>query len=368
MTEKPSKPAGVTLPVKLNQAVQTLDLTPVADKVNLLGPRGVVHAGTGLRLWATMVTLSPIPDDEDVYPAIGRPGKLSLSKKGLLTLSSYRGVVWSEAHSHALSDAPPCQACVEVAIRLGRQEPLCSHNVGFKAVAAWLSPAGNWEVHYGTKYWLWDEELAEVQRVYRKQIAEGKLNEAHFDQRVEEEFRKRFRDRLAQVDTKAKLRVVRELGIKAAYTAAELARPFLCVRVEPDTSPEEVRRRGMASASEIFGASLTSLPALPGVDFARATESRAPDEEDENGGDAGQPEHAAPLSAEAAPGPAPPEQPELPAEGGEAVVCECGCGEVLPDNIVAYCQSAKGRKEFGGKNLCWASQGRMRAGVKGGSA
>lgn len=268
-----------TLPVKLDQAVQSLDLSRVGEQINVLGPRSVVFASEGMRLRAVEVRLSPKPDDGDVYPAPSGGGKLALAKNGLLKLSSARGIVWSPELSRMLSDAPPCEACTTTAMRLGRQ-PMCPHNVGFKAVGAWLDPTGQWESHFSTRYWCWDEELAEVKRLYRKQIADGKITEAQYDLKVEDEFNKRFRDRMGLAETKAMLRVIRQIGVKAAYAPQELNKGFLCVRVEPDMSVEEARRRGMASAAQIFGAATQPLLALPAPDFSHATEAAGPDDDE----------------------------------------------------------------------------------------
>lgn len=266
MAQEPKQTA--IIPVPINESVRSLDLSKVGDRLNILGPRGAIYAGDGMKLRAVIERLSTNPEDGDVYKAIGGGGKLSLAKIGLLKISSAKGIVWSPTESKFVADVPPCEGCVATALKLNRQ-PICPHNVAYRAVGAWLDPVGQWEVHSATKNWSWDEELDEVKRLYRKQIEDGRLTETAFEQRVQEEFRKRFRDRLTLVETKAKNRVVREAGLKAAYTPQELQKGFLCVRVEPDISVEEARRRGMASAAQIFGAA-TALPALPQPDFTRA--------------------------------------------------------------------------------------------------
>jgi len=360
---------GKLAPIPLNQAVVVLDLTAASQKYNVLGSCGVIYAGAGMRMRAVAVQISPKVEDGDVYPAPSGQGKVALAKNGLLKIASAHGIIWDPVGSKMMSDAPPCIACVETGQRLGRP-PFCAHNMGFKAVGAWLNAMGQWEVHCATRYWSWDEELAEVQRVYRKQLRDGKITEAEFDSRVQDEFQKRFRDRFTLVETKAMLRVVRQLGLKAAYLPGELAKPFLAVHVEPDISIEEARRRGMLSAREIFGAEmqLPGLPAgLPAPDFSRATEAAA-GAEDENG-NSGEPAGGA-STDEAAEEQSPPDgaQSELPA-GGSGVVCDWqGCGEVLTDRIVAYCQGPVGQKKFSGKSYCWKHQGMAGAGVKGGGA
>jgi len=356
------------LPVKLDQAMQSLDLSTVGEQINVLGPRSVVFASEGMRLRAVEVRLSIKPDDGDVYPAPSGGGKLALAKNGLLKVSSAKGIVWSAEQSRMTGDAPPCEACTTAAMRLGRQ-PMCPHNVGFKAVGAWLDPAGQWEPHYATRYWCWDEELAEVKRVYRKQIAEGKITEAQYDLKVEDEFNKRFRDRFALAETKAMLRVIRQIGVKAAYAPQELNKGFLCVRVEPDMSVEEVRRRGMASASQIFGAATRPMLALPAPDYSQATEAAGPEddepeaeqgsEQQEAGGETPPP----PESEEGQQG----QQGQMPLGNASDQVCCDDCGKPLADNVVAYCQSARGREEFGGRNYGFCCQNKHRGAARKGA-
>lgn len=273
------------LAIPVGQAVQTLDLAPVAARFNILGATGLMlSANEGLRLRAVIVQLSPSPDDNDVYPSPAGHGKLALAKQGLLKVAEAKGIIWSDEHSRRVNDAPPCAACAEKAADQGRTITTCHHNVGFKAVGAWLDPAGQWRRSYATRYWLYDEERAEVERTYRKQLAAKKIGKSELDQKIEDEFNKRLHDRHALAETKAKLRVIREIGVKAAYTPQELKRGFLCVRAEPDITPEEAKRQALASASEIFGGMAGELPArvaLLGPDFEGAQEL----EEDESDSD-----------------------------------------------------------------------------------
>jgi hypothetical protein len=338
------------LPVKLNEAVQSLDLSKVGEQINVLGPHSVVFASEGMRLRAIEVRLSPKPEDGDVYPSPSGGGKVALSKNGLLKIASAKGIVWSSTDSKMVSDAPPCEACVQAAGALQRPA-MCPHNVGFKAVAAWLDPAGQWETHYASRYWCWDEELREVKRLYKKQVAEGRIPESEYDARVADEFHKRFRDRFSLAETKAMLRVIRQVGVKAAYAPQELARGFLAVRVEPDMSVEEVRRRGMASAAEIFGAATAPQPALPPPDFSKATDLGPGD----NGGD----EEQQPPTDEPGERVDPDTGEVTPAEGQQGfddmVLCFACQGQLTPKEL-AFCQSERGRKQFGGRNLCYQCQ------------
>ena len=273
-TKALAKPSDLAQLIPIGRAVRQVDLAPLAQRINLLGPRSMVYAGDGMRLRPVFVQLSQSPDDGDVYPAPSGQGKVALTKQGLLKLAEAKGVIWSDAHSKRVDDAPPCEACTEKAADTGRKV-FCPHNVGFKAVCAWLDAAGQWQPHYATRYWCYDEELAEVERVYRKQLADGKIKADQVAPKVRDEFNKRYKDRLALAETKAKLRAIREIGVKAAYAPAELARGFLALRTEPDISDEEAKRRGMASAAQIFGPVLdaASFAALPAPDFEHAVDS-----------------------------------------------------------------------------------------------
>lgn len=331
-------------------AVKTLDLSKVGDRINILGPRNVVYAGEGMQLRAVEVRLSANPNDADVYPAIGRSGELSIGKIGLLKLASAKGVIWSPRDSGFVQDASPCAACVERALQMNRQ-PICPHNIGYRAVGAWLDPTGAWEVHTATKYWSWDEELEEVRRVYRKQLESGRITAQVFDQKVQDEFQKRFRDRFALAETKAKLRVIREIGVKPTYTPAELNKGFLAMRVEPDLSRTQAQARGMASANQVFGGfGQPPTPDAGGPDFNNP--HQLSDEAEEP-----QPV-VAPLS-DAAPSPEPeqgsgpetPTEPETPAPPAAidfrqtGVKYECWkCGQNTMKYVPAGVSKTTGKK------------------------
>lgn len=289
--------------------VKQLDLRQAADKINILGSKTVFQVGDGLLVRAVYEQLSAKPEDGDVYPAIGRPGELSISKIGLLKLASAKGVIWSPVESRVVDDAAPCSACVDRAMQRN-QRPICPHNIGYRAVGAWLDATGSWEIHSATKYWNWDEELEEVRRTYRNQLRNNKITEAQFDAKVQEEFNKRFRDRYSLAETKAKLRVVREIGIKPAYTPQELAKGFIAVRVEPELSRTQAQQRGLQSAAQIFGTH-TAADA-PGLDFSHATE--LPDEEAVGASALGAEEQPVAPPSEVVPPASPEPEPQPPAE------------------------------------------------------
>jgi hypothetical protein len=316
-------------------------------------------AGEGLRLRAVEVRLSAKPEDGDVYPSPSGGGKLALSKNGLLKLSSAKGIVWDPVGSRMTGDAPACEACTTLAARNGRP-PICPHNVGFRSVGAWLDPLGSWEVHSATKYWEWDAELAEVRRLYRKQVDEGKITLDQFEIKVQDEFHKRVRDRFSLAESKAMLRVIRQIGVKAAYSPAELAKSFLCPRVEPDISIEDARRRGMASAAQIFAAATASPLALPAVDFSHAVDHM-------NGDDAASEAEGDPAPETPTEEPEAEQQPAGQPEAAETVVCE-DCGRDLAPSVLAFCRSPRGQELFGGAVFCFTCQEKHRGTRRNGGA
>ena len=335
--------------VKLGESSNILDLSKAGDKYNVLGPLSVLFANEGMRLRAIVVNLSTKPEDGDVYKAIGGGDGVSLSKIGLMKLASAKGVVWSPECGF-VDDVSACEACTTRAMQLN-QRPLCPHNVAYRASAAWLDPTGTPEIHSATKAWCWDEERTEVERLYTKQVDSGRLKKEYLEKRIEEEFNKRFRDRYSLAETKAKLRVIREIGVKPVYTPAEINKGFLIPRVEPDLSPEEARRRAMSSASQIFSA--PALPSnLPPIDFSQAKELKDEPE---------QQEQAPAAAAPPAQTPPPPDEQGASQEGEgpdeEMVVCGWkGCGEILGQDVIGWCDSPKGKQLYDGQRFCRAHQ------------
>lgn len=376
MTQNPNQPKPGALAPLTQGAMKSIDFSQFALKFNLLGPRSMIVASEGMRLRAVEIRLSADPTDGDVYPAIGRQGQFSLGKNGLMKISSGKGIIWSANDCGAVSDAAPCNACVEKALQMNRQHAICPHNIGYRAVAAWLDPSGQWETHAATKYWNWDEELEEVRRTYRKQLRENRITQEQYDAKVTEEFNKRFRDRFSLAETKAKLRVIREIGVKSTYSPQDLQKGFLCVRVEPDLTGAETRQRGMASAAEVFGKSEAIDAEFQQVrppDFAHASD--LPDEPEQQE----QPTTAAAPPAQAQPRVGEEVNRDLNAQQGDAqnrneafdqahqpteeqqdeemVVCGWkGCGEILGQDVIGWCDSPKGKQLYDGQRFCRAHQ------------
>lgn len=180
------------------------------------------------------------------------------------------------------------------------------------------------------------------------------------------------KNKVARAETGAMLRVIRAaLGLRAAYTAEELRRPFVVPRIDftPDYEDPEVRRalmqRGGAAVSEAFGPS--TAPAAPAAALpsgapapAKPGEERPPivagEEETEeptaadSGGDV--PAGIDPATGEVLgdqPPAAPPAAPEL--VPGVAT-CEI-CGKPVAESIREYSVRA-----FGGRVLCLKDQPR----------
>jgi hypothetical protein len=154
------------------------------------------------------------------------------------------------------------------------------------------------------------------------------------------------------------------------------------VRTElaPDFADPEVRHalaeKALVSGAEIFGPTHEEMPAATlratAVD-AQVVEQLA-GEPDFTDAEAKAEEAAAPVDDEPAPDNgqthaadnAPTAEPALvedsddtPEEEPDAVRCD-DCNASLPANVVAYCQSAKGRQAFGGANYCFKCQNKRR--------
>ena len=174
-----------------------------------------------------------------------------------------------------------------------------------------------------------------------------------------------------------------------------MEKPFVVVRAElaPDFADPAVRhalaQKALASGAEIFGPAHEEAPAATlraaavdahvveqlarEPDFsdaeAKAEEATAP-VDDESAPDNGQthvtddgPTASAdsPVAdSQAEESSADHDSGETPEEESDAVRCD-DCNGNLPANVVAYCQSAKGREAFGGANYCFKCQGKRKA-------
>lgn len=144
--------------------------------------------------------------------------------------------------------------------------------------------------------------------------------------------------KLARAETGAKLRAIRSMGLKSAYTGEELARPFVIVRVVPNPHDPMVRASMRQATLSLYGEGTTKAEQAE----ARA-ERQANDDEDgpedaefheTNGND-----HEAPVAPGNGPSvPAPPDPPSDPAQGQN----EAGTpGGAIQDPFLKACAEYK---------------------------
>jgi hypothetical protein len=183
------------------------------------------------------VTLSSVPDDGDVYRADDeedeKKQKFRLSKQALMKLSNCAGIIWSTEHTKRVDDGK-------------NRDYVCYQAVGG------LKKSDGTPIYFKAQYDMDFEILEEELRILYEKKTKGKWAEKKAaEQRAEYvEFCVR-RDMLQKRKHKLKLaeagamnRVVREiLGLKNAYTKAELAKPFVMMRIvfRPDYSDKDVK-------------------------------------------------------------------------------------------------------------------------------
>jgi len=379
----------------------SLDLSSYDSQAyNILSP--VLRLDTAapyLRFRAVEVRLDPDANRGDCYAAPGtkwtrdrRTGELlpthvAPAKPGLLKIASATGLV-IDPHNSRRIKPDACERCIDMARATG-QAVRCGdcpsrYDVAYQHIGAVRTDTG-WRIVKASYEWNLDGQRRKIVREGKKRLAkaqeEGKPFdlEGHVEDRVDQVITERF----GLAETKSLLRLVRAIcHLRQAYLREEMARPFVVVRAElaPDFADPEVRHalaeKALASGAEIFGPAHEETPAatLPATavdaqvveqlasepDFtdaeARAEEATAP-VDDESAPDNGQ-THVADNGPTAEPALA--EGPgEAPDEEADAVRCD-DCNAALPANVVAFCQSAKGRQAFNGANYCFKCQNKRR--------
>lgn len=252
------------------------------DGANLLMPS--THYVEGLSRFHAVVVdavrLDPDPDNGDVYDpkddgkflraakkdggALNPVKKVRLTKQGLNKLTNTAGIIWSPTQSHPITD---------------RSNP---RYVAYRAVGGIRKPDGQ-PLFYASTYDL-DLELEEekLRDKYETQadktipntdppkLWRGDRSVADYvEYCVKRDMFQKRTNALKLCESGAKNRVIREvLGLKNAYTIAELQKPFVMARIvfQPDYNDKEVRNRlldaHIAAMTGIYGG--TMAPAQAG--------------------------------------------------------------------------------------------------------
>jgi hypothetical protein len=390
-----------------------LDLSSYDSQAyNILSP--VLRLDTAapyLRFRAVEVRLDPDTNKGDCYAAPGtrwtkdrRTGELlpthvAPAKPGLLKIASATGLV-IDPHNSRRIKPDACERCIDMARATG-QAVRCGdcpsrYDVAYQHIGAVRTDTG-WRIVKASYEWNLDAQRRKIMREGKKRLGKAQEEGKSFDLDgyVEDRVDQVIAERFGLAETKSLLRLVRAIcHLRQAYLREEMARPFVVVRTElaPDFADPAVRQalaqKALASGAEIFGPAHEEAPSAmlraaavdaqvveqlaSEPDFsdaeARAEEATAP-VDDESASDNGQthvtddgPTASAdsPVAdPQAEESPSAHESRETPEDDADAVRCD-DCSGALPANVVAYCQSAKGRQAFNGANYCFKCQKKHR--------
>jgi hypothetical protein len=380
-----------------------------------------------LRFRAIEVRLSPDIGRGDCYAAPGTkwgrdhgvsvPLLVAPAKPGLLKIASAAGLVIDPRNSHRITpDA--CERCIEMA-QATRQAVRCGDcasrfDTAYQYIGAVRTDTG-WRIVKASYEWNLDAQRRKLAREARKRAAKAQEEGKPFDpeEYIDDRLDQIISERYGLAETKALLRLVRAIcHLRQAYTREEMARPFVVVRTElaPDFADPAVRQalaqKAIASGAEIFGAAREETIALPaaktdvvevlaeGPDFSeadeRAEEVAGPGDEDDGAGLGNAADEPADidvdailsLTEEASGAPPVPDEESAPMTGADAAVVDApepavatdpaaddsaahcdDCGKPITPNVVAYCQSPRGKAVFGGRSYCFLCQRKHRPGA-----
>lgn len=223
---------------------------------NLLMPTTNIH---GLSEFMTPVVesvyLSVKPEDGDVYAA---DAKFRITAQGLRKLAVCAGIIWHPT------------ACCRTDNRNDRDY------VSYQSVGGIKKNDGSlvyWKGEYDLDFEVVAEELKELH--YKKSKNWQKSDEekqAYIESSVRRDMIFKRKHKIKLAETGAANRVIRAiLGLKSAYTKAELAKPFTLIRIvfKPDYNDPEVKRQVTAAAiSAMTGIYGSQLPPLaPPIDI-----------------------------------------------------------------------------------------------------
>ena len=209
------------------------------------------------------VYLSPDPQNGDVYPEnSNNDSKLRISAQGLRKLAVCAGIVWRPTE------------CKRTDNRQDR------NYVSYQATGGIKKADGAmvfWKGEYDLDFEVVEAELRELHcnksKNWRKSDEEKK---AYVESSVRRDLIFKRKHKIKLAETGAANRVIRAiLGLKSAYTKAELSKPFVMVRIvfQPDYSDPEVKRQVTTAAIQamtgIYGTQSQSAPVvdIPPEDF-----------------------------------------------------------------------------------------------------
>ncbi len=185
------------------------------------------------------VLLSTNPDAGDAYPHDNDGKKFRLTKQALMKLSVCAGIIWSPTETKRLDNRNDRNYIAYQAV--GGIKKADGAPVFFKA-------------EYDIDFEVVEEELRELYEKKAKNLTKGRGNQErpataqekadYVEYCVKRDMLQKRKHGLKLAEAGAMNRVVREiLGLKNAYTAAELQKPFVMVRIvfKPDYSQKDIR-------------------------------------------------------------------------------------------------------------------------------
>jgi len=232
------------------------------------------------------VYLSSKLDDGDVYPHSDEDDeakkKFRLTKQALMKLSVCAGIIWSPTETKRLDNRADRNYCAFAAV--GGIKKADGQPVFFKA-------------EFDIDFEVIEEELRALYEKKAKKFkkdASAKERADYVDFCVKRDMLQKRKHKLKLAEAGAMNRVVREiLGLKNAYTAAELARPFVMVRIvfKPDYNDKEVKKQLIAahvqSMTGIYGKQVmdAAVQDAEPIDITpiKGDEDQSEDKEPENG-------------------------------------------------------------------------------------
>lgn len=363
-----------------------LDLTEYEGRgCNILSPTlRLPTAAPYLQLRAVEVRLDPDHESGDCYPAPGSrwtmdsrtkrrvPEMLAPAKTGLLKIAGAAGLVLDTQNSRRIKPAA-CERCLDMAKATGTAvrcgDCPAQYDTAYQHIGAVRTDAG-WQVLKASYEWCLDAQRRKIVAEARKRAsnAEKKGQSFDADAHVERRLNEIIAERFGLAESKSLLRLIRAIcHVRHSYPREYMARPFVVVRSElaPDFSDPAMRqalaKKALASGAELFGAAAERSPVATVREIGEESDvvdklAAEPDFSDES--------KAEELPAESDDEPEPEAsengQGELPMAGEEgggdpfaddAVRCD-ECGGTVEAEALIYCQSDKGREEFGGAVFC----------------
>jgi hypothetical protein len=224
------------------------------------------------------VSLSANPADGDVYEQTkgfgDRPSTYTITAIGLQKLAGCAGVCWSAQHSGITAHERDYVACTAY----GGLRKLNGEMIWWKA-----SYDIDIEVERDNIKEAWRGKIKNNWLPGKLKNATKEKKIAYAEDQVTKEVNYIRKHKMSKAETGAQNRVLRRLfGLKKAYTAEELARPFvvLSVSLRPDISDPEINRQlQIALIGQITGVYGPGVPAaLPEPDAIDADFRTVPDE------------------------------------------------------------------------------------------